>query len=242
MADMIELRNGLDKFRAARDRILKDADLTPEAKIKRANALKKEALAELTRIGEAMWRGLESEFKAAEAASRLARQQANAGWDFQRLAYDTGTLPSLLAGLRNVGEIASLYETIKLAGDPYKARAFREHVPGLLAGRNFAGEERVNANSLILALQRDAEDSLMTPAVKKADANAGALIERILEAKEVTQAVINEFALGGSVAFPGEPHPLLAWLQRLKIERETLPSDPLKQITRMEFSEPESRE
>lgn len=231
------LRAELAAYLAAVQAILTNGELTQEAKLKRVAALKEQALASITKTGDLLWRGLESDFKTAEAALRRARQEANSGWDFGRLAYEAGAVPSLLSNVRSIEEIGKLYDSIKATGDPYKLRAFRDYVPTMIMARQYPSDE--GTGGLLATLKRDAEESATTPAVKRAEANAAALIDLILAAKAATIAVVNEFGLDQSFAAPSTLNPMVLWLRRLRIEAETLPNDPLKQVVKVEFAEPE---
>lgn len=241
MANLIDVfQNKLVEYRAKRDGILTNRDLTQAAKLKRAEGLRVESLESLTETGNVLWRSLESELRAANVALQRAKAEANAGWDYQRLEYEAGAVPSLLAGVRSIQEIAALYEQIKATGDPYKVRAFREYVPELIASRNYPSTGGVG--SLIQTLKRDAEEAATTPAVRKAESNAAALIDRILAARDATLEAINEFALNQNVTFAATStlNPLVLWLRRLQIEREPVPNDPLKEIVKVDFAQPES--
>lgn len=216
MPDLIQnLRDGLARYQADKQIILTNRELTQEAKLKREAALTAERLEALTRVGVQMWRALEADFNQAESAVRSARQAANAKWDFGRLMYESRAVESLLAGVRDLAGVAEIYDRLGAEGDPYRRRAFAETAPALLSNLSPQGYERARLSGFVGQLKRDAEAIARTPAVERAEEEAGQVVDRILAAREATKTVLDTFGIGGGVfGTAGRLQPLASWYYR----------------------------
>lgn len=228
MADLIQkITDGLADFRAQREKIHKDGDLSEDAKKRQVLALRDERLAALTQTAEVLWRELETSKNNGEAAIRNARAEANAQWDFQRLAYESNAVRSLLAGLRTVREMESLYQRVKTSGDPYRARAFADSAPAILAEGEGPMSDGMGVNALMRTLRTDAEAFTNTPKVQRAEAAATPIVDRILAGRDALKAVAGEFGLGGGNIFtsPNSVHPIVNMLSRLQVRQEVIHDD-----------------
>jgi hypothetical protein len=227
----------LQAYRADRERILGDGSLSQSGKLAKVEALKSQSLATMTATANALWFELESAYNAASAAIRTAASNAAAGWDYQRLAWASSTIPSLLVGVNHTKDAATLYAKLSGQGDVYIARAAAETLPALLVNLPVPEDERAQLSTLITQIKADAVKLLTTPATRAADAQAGAVVNQILAAKKATEAVLAEFGLGagGLLAATGPgAHPLVQVLQRVVVET-TYDSASRTELTSVEF-------
>lgn len=227
------LRGQLNQYRAARDKILADRDLSQEAKVKRCKILKEQSgTAALTASGE-MWKAIN--LADTNIGARMARAQAgfDARWDYTRLAQETSEAKAWLGTARNMAQIESAYAK---AMDAHRARAMRTAI--LESSSRFlaaGGDEGRRANSLIAQVQRDDEQAKTPPEMAALEAEAGDLVDDVLAMEKLAKDLGNEFhglpsALGGLDPFRAQIDNTIE-----SITRKTQPDDPTKIIIEIKF-------